>query len=206
MIETIKAKEFLRTGNFGEFNEIHFGMKRENLIELLGDTRWIHFTNRKSKFPSIYKYHKVEFYFEEGENGRLHGIQISPRIQEADLLNLKIDYNFLSSNLEFQHALNILEKESIKYELVNFEFDTDDIPRIVTEGKVQIIFTEDSEEKVSVQKVSKFVELNSNQIEMKQINFSIPETEYQKLRKQAVETRKSIQDICKEVILDKLKK
>ena len=204
MIETINTKEFLKTGNFGEFREIHFGMKRETLVELLGETEWIHFTSRKSKFPSIYKYHKVEFYFEEGENGKLNGIQILPSIQETNLINLKIDYNFIEPNLEFESTLKYLEKESIKYELVNFEFDSDGIPRIITEGNVQLIFTQDSEGTVSILKVSKFVKLNSNQIKMKQINFSIPEVEYQKLREQAIETRKSIQNICKEIILDKL--
>ena len=98
------------------------------------------------------------------------------------------------------------EKELIKYELVNFEFDSDGIPRIITEGNVQLIFTQNSTGIVSILKVSKFVRLNSNQIKMKQINFSIPEVEYQKLREQAIETRKSIQNICKEIILDKLNK
>lgn len=88
--------------------------------------------------------------------------------------------------------------------MVNFEFDSDGIPRIITEGNVQLIFTQNSTGIVSILKVSKFVRLNSNQIKMKQINFSIPEVEYQKLREQAIETRKSIQNICKEIILDKL--
>ncbi|HRI00558.1 MAG TPA: hypothetical protein PK006_05860 [Saprospiraceae bacterium] len=206
MVETIKVKEFLRTGNFGELREIYFGMKRENLFELLGQTKWMHFTYSKSKLPSIYKYDKVEFYFEEDENGRLYGIQILPTTHRAELVDLKIDYNFIEPDLEFQSTLKFLDQESIKYELVNSELDYDGMPRIETEGKVQLIFTQDDNEINSIQKVSKFVELNSTQLKMKQINFSIPDAEYQKLKEQAINTRKSIQNICKEIILDKLNK
>ena len=99
MIEPIEIKEFLRTGNFGKFKEVYFGMTRNKLIEILGDTEWKHFSFKKSVVPSIYKYGKVEFYFEEGKNGRLNGIQILPTIQEADLLNLDINYDFIKSNL-----------------------------------------------------------------------------------------------------------
>ena len=110
MIETIEIKPFLKTGNFGEFNEIHYGMKRKSLIKILGDTEWKHFTSKKSKIPSIFKYGKVEFYFEEGEDGRLKGIQILPIIQETELMNLKIDYGFIESNLGYESTLKHSDK------------------------------------------------------------------------------------------------
>ncbi len=162
MTETVKLNEFLRTGNFGESKAIHFGMTRAKLIEVLGDTDWIHFATRKSKFPAIYKYGKVEFYFEEGANGRLYGIQISPITQEAPLENLKINYNFANTDLKHDLVLNHLDAESIKYQAVKSEFDSDDVRRIETEGGVQIIFSEDFDQSFSIFKISKFVHFSND--------------------------------------------
>lgn len=206
MIETIELKEFLRTGNFGEFKEIHYGMKRINLIEILGDTDWKHFSSKKSKIPSIYKYGKVEFYFEEGEDGRLMGIQILPTIQETELRNLKINYDFIKSSLNYESTLKYLDSESIKYKIVESEFDSQDVRRIETEGNVQLIFSEDFNESISIHKISKFIPLNSNQQKEKQISFSIPESEYEELKILANKHRKSISKICTEIVIDKLKK
>jgi len=202
MTETIELKQFLRTGNFGEFKEIHFGIMRDKLIEILGDTEWIHFTSRKSKFPSIYKYGKVEFYFEEGKEGRLCGIQILPTIREAALVNLKISYDFINTHLKYEPVLKQLEAESINYQLVKFEYDSDDVRRIETEGGVQIIFSEDFGQSISIQKISKFIHLKSKQPKEKQVSFSIPEPLYQQLKDLGVIERKSIANICKEIILN----
>ena len=208
MVETIEIKEFLKAGNFGQFKEIHFGMSRNKLIEILGDTDWKGFSYKKAKFPSILKYGKVEFYFEEGEEGRLNGIQILPTIQEANLLNLNINYDFIKPNLDFDSALKFLDSESIKYRFLKNDFDSEDVRRIETEGEVQIIFSEGYEEIITIHKVSKFIELISNQVKIKtkQINFSIPETDYLKLKEMAISSRKSIQNICKEIISNKLNK
>ena len=157
MIHRIELKEFMRTGHFGECKEIHFEMKREKLIQLLGESKWKHFSRKKSKYPSIYKYGKVEFYFEEGENGRLYGIQIQPMVQEADLLNLKINYEFIDSKSDFNSIIKYLEEVGISYTKLDFEFDSDDVQRLKTEGGVQIIFLKDDFNKsFSLQKINKF--------------------------------------------------
>lgn len=205
MVQTIRITEFLRTGNFGKSGEVHFGMSRAELVALLGETKWMNYTGGKSRIPSIYKYDKVEFYFEEGENGGLKGIQILPAIQEAAMNDLRVDYNCLASCLEFQSAIQYLDKAAIKYTLVNSEWDSDGIPRIVSEGKVQLIFTQDSDGKAVLQKVSKFVEMDSKSPKMKQVHFSIPEAEYEQLRQQSIASRKSIKTICREIILAKLR-
>jgi len=205
MIETISIKEFLRTGNFGEFKEIHFGMKREKLIELLGDTEWKHFAGKKSKTPSIYKYGKVEFYFEEGRNGRLHGIQIQLSPSDASLMNLKINYDFIESDLDFDSALRLLDLSSIKYNKLDFEFDGDEIYRIETEGGIQMIFSDNYfNEPISLLKVSKFITLNSTRRIEKQISVSIPKSDFLKLEKMADAELKSVSNICKEIIIEKL--
>lgn len=161
MSETIQLKQFLKTGNFGESKEIHFGMTRDKLIEILGDSEWIHFTGRKSKFPSIYKYGKVEFYFEEGKDGRLCGIQILPMTKETTSGNLKINYNF-NIYLKYKPTLKQLEKESVDYRIIKSEYDGDDVRRIETAGDVQIIFSEDFDQSFSILKISKFIHLKPN--------------------------------------------
>jgi len=201
MIETIQVIDFLKTGNFGEGGEIYFGMARTRLLDLLGETDWFSHTSKKSKFPSLYKYGKVEFYFEEGEEGRLYGIQIKPSMDAAKMHNLKINDDSLPAELKFDEALEVLKSNSIKYELINFEYTADeDLPRIQTEGNVQFIFDESG----IIEKVNKFIELSSNKIAIKQISISIPEAEYERLRNQSIESGISIQKICKKIILDKL--
>ncbi len=199
MKEIIKIEDFIKTGNFDQSGKIQFGMCRNTLIEHLGKTKYV-FKSRKSKIPSIYKYGKIEFYFEDGKQGRLYGIQIKPNINEAPALNLRVDYNFLKPDLKFEEAIQILESKSIGYELIIFEFDDDDSPqRILVNSNVQFIFDDNS----IIEKVSKFIELN-NKPKMKQISISLPEIKYKTLREMAIETNTSIQNICKKIILDKL--
>ena len=206
MIEKIDIVEFLKTGNFGEFKELHFGMSRSKLTEVLGETEWKVFTRKKSEYASIYKYGKVEFYFEEEENGRLCGIQILPISQEAELINLEIDYEFIESNLDYESTMKSLEIASVNYENVESEFDSDEVRRILTEGGVQIIFNEGYFNKPnSLEKISKFITLDSSQSSRnRQVSFSIPETIYDGLKILSKEQRKSIKEICKEIIINKL--
>lgn len=149
---TVNINYFLKTGNFGDLKEIQFGMDRNKLIKLLGESKWV-FKNRKSKYPSIYKYDKTEFYFTEGTNGILHGIQIKPTIDSAPKLNLKINYDFLEYDLNFDSIMSKLKAEQIKYELYRSKYDDEDAPRrILTSGNVTLIFDEEFE----LEKVSKF--------------------------------------------------
>ncbi len=48
-----------------------FGLRREELIEKLGQPDKQGVTSRKYKTPSIYKYLDLEFYFEPESDGRL---------------------------------------------------------------------------------------------------------------------------------------
>lgn len=158
MMQKIEIKEFLRTGNVNESKEIRFGITRNKLVEVLGDSQHQYFSSKKLKFPAIYKYGKVEFYFETGIKGKLYGIQILPTIQEEDLIN--INYSLINSNLDYRSALNYLESEFINYKLIKSKFDSEDVVRIETEGKVQLIFLKDFNEDIIIQKVHKFVKLD----------------------------------------------
>jgi len=156
MKETVHIKKFFRTGNFGELKEIQIGMNRNELINILGESNWV-LKNRKSKYPTIYKYDKTEFYFEEGINGRLYGIQIKPTIDAAPKLNLNIEYDFLESDLNFDSIIYELKAEQIKYELFRFKYDDEDAPlRILTSGNVTLIFDDGYE----LEKAAKFEKYN----------------------------------------------
>jgi hypothetical protein len=202
MVETIQILDFLKYGQFGNSKYIYFGMNRSDLKNILGETDYLFFTDQKSKYPSIYKYGKVEFYFEEGINGRLFGIQIKPTIDEAPLLNLNINYGFIESSLNFEQTLNHLESNSIEYEQFDFKYDDlDDPKRIITKGEVQLIF----DMEFGIEKVNKFVELESQDPTEKQINLSIPKSKYDILRKESLYTGVSIQKICSKIIINSLK-
>lgn len=157
MIKEIELIEFLKTGNIGDGKIIHYGMTRNGLIEALGKTKWIHYRSRNSRYPLIYKYGKIEFYFEEGEKGRLYGIQVKPTIQEAESKDLKIDYGFIKPELSFETSLNHLESASINYEIIEQDDDREEIQIVETEGKVQLMFSEDCDQSLIIDKVNKFV-------------------------------------------------
>ena len=202
MTETVKIVDFLKCGKFGNSNDINYGMSRNQIVEVLGESTDVFYSFKKSKFPSIYKYGKIEFYFEEGKEGRLYGIQLKPTIVESPLLNLKVDYGFINEDLKHTNAKKLLELNSIEYTEFSFKYDeVDDPQRIITEGKVIFVFDSD----YNIQKVYRFIELESNKPEMKQISLSIPKSQYEILRKEALHTGISIQNICKKYILDKLK-
>jgi len=201
MVETIQILDFLKHGRFGNSKEINFGMNRSMLKNILGETDYIFFTNQNSKYPSIYKYGKVEFYFEEGIKGRLFGIQIKPTIDEAPLLNLNINYDFVEASLNYEQTLSHLESNSIEYELFDFKYDdTSDPKRIITKGEVQLIF----DIEFGIEKVNKFVELESLSPDEEQINLSIPKSKYDILRKESLYTGVSIQKICSKIIINNL--
>jgi len=152
MKETIQLKSFLKTGNFGEHKEITIGMDRSVFTQILGESKWV-LINGKSKYPSIYKYDLTEFYFEEGINGKLYGIQIKPTIQVAPKLNLKINYDILQYGITYNSIIKTLEPEQIDYELFRSKYDDEDSPhRILTSGEVTLIFDDGFE----LEKISKF--------------------------------------------------
>jgi hypothetical protein len=154
-MKKIDVTKFLKTGKFGDIN---FGMTRIELFTLIGQTEWFHFSFKKSKSPTLYRYGIVEFYFEEEEEGRLNGIQISPYYKEAALNRLKINYGIANSGIKYYDCLEFFQKNSIDYEIVQSKYDTADVRRLNTEGKVHVIFSEDDNE-IVLYKISKFVEL-----------------------------------------------
>lgn len=160
MKETVQIDDFLKTGHFGKNGEIQYGMNRQFFIQLLGESKWT-MKSRKSSHPEIYKYDKVEFYFEKGEHGRLFGIQIKPSINSAPLLKLRIDYHFIDPNLQFENSIECLKSNAIEFDLINFKYDDENAPqRILTSGNVELIF----DDGLILEKVSKFVELPKTEL------------------------------------------
>lgn len=203
MEETIQIVDFLRTGNFDRSGSVHFGMTRSAFVKILGATEWTFFSTRKSRFPSILKYGKIEFYFEEGEEGRLYGIIVQPNVEAVELLHLKIDYAFITPEVGYEVMKSHLDAASIEYHEKASDFEPD-CQIIETSGAVQLLFAVGAIDKEPIMKVAKFIALASNRAKMKQVSFLIPEETYETLRKLAVERRKSIQDLCKEIVIEQL--
>lgn len=206
MIETINIYYFLKTGNFSEFREIYYGMRKQALLDVLGEPESVNNPSRKQKIPSIYFYGNIEFHFDNEEEGRLIGIQIIPRNGEEKINTLDINYGLLFQSLEYEPFSDLLKKENIPSQIFHQEFDGKDIKRILTKGRVQCIFQEDYNNIFHLYKISKFIHLNSPAIPpTKQVNLSIPLSDYEKIRQMSIQQRKSISSICREFIIGKVK-
>lgn len=201
MIETINIEEFIRTGKFGEIN---FGINRTQLEKILGKTDWLHYTSRKSKFPSIYKYDLIEFYFEEEENGRLYGIQVQLQTQEAQKGGLEVNYGFLSEVKSLEKVKEELIERNIQFQEFIKPYDNGNTKRIKTKGNVILIFGMTDENVFILHEINKFVQLSSNQALIKQVNFSIEDEYYIILREIATQKGISISQICAEIIKNEL--
>lgn len=206
MVETVNIEEFLRTGKFGAFQEINFGIHRNQLEQTLGKTDWLHYTSNKSKFPSIYKYGLVEFYFEEEENGRLHGIQVQLQSEETPKQCLEINYGFLTAIRTLERIEQELIQRNITFQAFTESYDSDDTKRLKTEGNVILIFGMNDKNKFMLHKVNKFVQLRSNQVATRQINFSLEEKHYETLRERAMKKGTSIAKVCADIIKNELNK
>ena len=204
MVETINVEEFLRTGKFGEFQEINFGINRNQFEKTLGKTDWLHYTRRKSKFPSIYKYGLIEFYFEEAENGRLYGIQAQLQTQKAENGKLEVNYGFLTEVKSLERIEEKLIEKNLQFQEFTEPYDNGDTKRIKTEGNVILIFGMTDENEFTLHKINKFVQLSSNKGRPKQINFNIEDKYHALLREGAIKKGVSISQICIEIIKNEL--
>jgi hypothetical protein len=132
-----QLKYFFKTGLL---ENISFGMSRDELTKLLGDTDWKHFSSNKDKYPSIYKYGRLEFYFEsENTDARLSGIMFQPIPSPADNGLLSCNYHRLTKNTDLKRAVDFLNKNNIKFEEEPYKWDNE-TKLILTEGKVNIFF------------------------------------------------------------------
>lgn len=201
----ISLINFLKTGTFDSSNQIHFGMERDKIMEVLGQPDGDMFYSNRSKFPSLYTYGKVEFYLEPDKSGRLLGIQYSPIFFDKSHEKLVIKEGFINKDLEINNAVLHLEQAAIEHQLLDLKYDQDTSQIIETEGKIKLIFTKQGD-RFLLLKISKFIQLADNKPPEKQINLPIPLTAYEQLRQMAIQQRKSIRHLCREFILEGLKK
>jgi hypothetical protein len=136
---TIKEqlKDFLKTGIL---KGIPFGITREELTKLLGETDWQHFTTTKDKYPSIYKYGRLEFYFDnKSKDARLDGICFQPISFPAENGLHKCNYNKWNKNTDIEKAKEFLKTNGIEFEEKLDKWDKE-TKSLLTEGKVNIYF------------------------------------------------------------------
>ena len=155
--KVFKLIEFIKTGSLKSLCGLSFGIDRDTTTEIFGEPDDVHFSGKKYHYPSILKYGNIEFYFGEGERGKLNGVQIKPVNKNINNLgNYKIDYGPIVSGTSFQDIYQYLEKENIEFQLTNFSYDNSDIRRMQIIGGAQLVFTIDFNEKMSIDKVLKF--------------------------------------------------
>ena len=201
----ISLINFLKTGTFDLSNQVYIGMGRDKIIEVLGEPDGDVFPNSKSRFPSIYVYGNIQFHLEPEQKGRLRAIQFIPT-REANS-HFKISEGFIRENIEYKETLAHLNDESITYKVSANEFSPEYSLIVTTKGGVDIVFAKENESgQYLLYKLNKSVTLPDNKPPEKQVNLSIPLAAYEQLKEMAIQQRKSIRHLCRELIVERLKK
>ena len=137
MIIKESFKHFLISG---DFVNIPMGISRKNFIKKLGNTPCV-IGSRKSKYPSVYKYGIVEFFFaEESETDELYCIMFQPTVDECEKGNLHVDFKGWDNNFTIEAARNYLTTNNIFFTEQKNKSD-DEIIAIKTIGGVEITFS-----------------------------------------------------------------
>jgi hypothetical protein len=157
MIIKEQLKDFFK---LGLLDNISYGLTRDELTNILGDTDWKHFSSNKDKFPSMYKYGRLEFYFtSNNKDAGLSGIMFQPIPFPANNCLLKCNYHRLTKNTDIEKAIEFLKTNNIEYEEKPYEWDKN-AKLLFTEGKVNIFF--DCQETLGyyvLHKAGRFVDL-----------------------------------------------
>lgn len=131
-------KDFLITGSF---KNIPFGITRKTFTEILGKTSCT-IGSRKSKYPSVYKYGIVEFFFaEESDADELYCIMFQPAVNECERGNLQIDFDGWNASLTIDEARNYLITHNIIFTEQKNKFDNEIID-VKTVGGVELSFVQ----------------------------------------------------------------
>ncbi len=132
-----QLKDFFK---LGVLENISYGLTRDDLTKILGDTDWKYFSSNKDKYASMYKYGRLEFYFDsKNEDARLSGILFQPLSSPADNGLLKCNYHRWTNNTDIEKAIEFLKINDIEFEEKPYEWNKE-TKVLLTEGKVNIFF------------------------------------------------------------------
>lgn len=135
-------KDFLKNGSF---QNIPFGITRKDFLQLMGGVQCEHYSSPKSKFPGIYKYGMVEFYFDDkSENDELLFIMFQPWVGRCKRYNFRINYNGWDKNLSIEDAKNLLMQYGIEFSEQLSKYD-EEVIYLITKSGVNICFWFDEE-------------------------------------------------------------
>ena len=194
----------------GKFEHINFGIRREQLIEILGEPDFIP-VKRNVWNAGFYAYDNFEFYFEIGDytkNARFASVVLNhPNEYKNSPINFK-SYGW-NTNLTLEDGLHFLKENNIEFSEKPFEFGNDgDTKLFETKSGVRIIFDAQLTEGTvfTFYKLAKSVEFKSpSKPSTKQVSVTIEEKYYEKLRKKAEDTKESIANQCRKIIENYLK-
>jgi hypothetical protein len=147
-------KYFLKTGRL---KNVEFGITRSQLIDKCGNTEWLHYTSSKSKYPSIYKFGRFEFYFDEGSKGKLIGMMFQPIPTPAENGNMLFNYNRLNYNTSINKLKDYLTSLNINFKELDDEFDKE-LKLIITEGDVTMFLDCQNSNQYVLHKAGRFIE------------------------------------------------
>lgn len=152
-----QLKYFLEKGTL---EHIDFGITRSKLIEILGNTDWVHYSNEQDKFPSIYKYGRMEFYFmNDNKDEGLRGLVFQPLTYPGTFGNFHLNHYGWNEKLDINRAIEILNKNNIKFQETPNIRDLN-VRVLTTEANVQIAFdSDDVPGQFYLNKILKFIDL-----------------------------------------------
>jgi len=137
-------KYFLKKGHL---KDVSFNLNRAKLIEILGKTDWEHYSFRKDKYPSIYKYDKLEFYFNnQSAEAQINGIMFQPIPTPSEKGFLNCSYNGLTNKTTLNSVIEFLNTNEIKFSRTVDKWN-EELIILITEGKVSMYFDNQSDPK-----------------------------------------------------------
>jgi hypothetical protein len=125
---------------FGSLHCIPYGITRAQLVALLGETNWQHFSRDTDKNPSILKYGQLEFYFMSDDSSEgMSGIYFQPLTRSGSNGNLLLDTAGWVKDLSIDKAEILLREAMISY-VKHASRNNNDVIILQTEGNVHIFF------------------------------------------------------------------
>lgn len=108
----------------GQFDQLKNGMTLDEIVALIGQTKWIIPISSTDMRPAMMKYGKTEFYFNEETPQCLKGIQISYSMAAKDY-DFELDLENFQQAEDVRVSQTLLEEKNVPYTLHDDYLETE---------------------------------------------------------------------------------
>lgn len=200
----ISLKDVLRQGTFGS---IKLGMSREEIETILGKPDGV-MQRKKDKYPTGFVYGDIEFYFVSSSDNRLCTVYFDHFDIPKGNKKFLIDPWVIKGRTTRAEIENALAKANIPFHLAECFNPT--MIELETKTGIKLAFCEE-ENDPSDWKGLYCVSLDARETmeiyePTKQIAITVPLDVYEKIRREAVKSRRGISKICRDWIINQSEK